>query len=89
MNLSSDKGGILRTYLYYFPGWTAYLNGKKVNTSIEKPYGNMLVDVPPGGWSFKLQWKETPLRIFFDLISLGSLAVIVLSLFVKKYEKKT
>lgn len=75
-NLKSDNGGVLHTYIYYFPGWEARLDGKVLNAKVEEPYGTMSFDIPSGNWSFVLHWKETHLRIFFDTLSIVSVIIM-------------
>src|SRR3972149_1744313 len=88
LELSAKKEGTLWTFLYYFPGWTAYLNNKKLIPNIQEPYGTMVFDIPSGNWTFQLKWEETPMRKFFDFLSLTSLIIISsLILYSRRVEK--
>ncbi|MBU2577241.1 hypothetical protein KKA69_00235 [Patescibacteria group bacterium] len=69
---------------YYYPGWTAQINGREVPINIEKPYGNMSFEVLPGESSVVMLFKETPFRLIADLISLSSFLFSVLALLLIK-----
>ena len=69
--------------MLYFPGWFVYVNDKNFNTKPNRPIGSIkIVDVPRGEHDIRLVWKETRLRLVFDLLSVLSF-VAVLFLFLK------
>lgn len=71
--------------LYYFPGWTVLANGK--NVSLEKPseLGLIRFKLPEGNYNLKFEFRDTPVRIIGNIITLTSI-LLVLILF--KYKRK-
>ncbi len=59
----------------YFPGWSAYVDGKPALTTIRPPQGLMAVAVPQGTHTVRLRFEDTLLRLLSKLISLGGLIV--------------
>jgi hypothetical protein len=68
---------------YYYPGWQALVDGKKIEIEINEPYGDMLIRVPEGEHQILFRFIEAPLRIFANLLSLISI-IIALGLFTWK-----
>jgi uncharacterized membrane protein YfhO len=62
---------------YYYPGWQALLNGKKTEIEINKPHGDISVQVPKGEHQILFKFVETPLRMFANLLSFFSLLVVL------------
>jgi hypothetical protein len=65
----------LRVATFYYPGWIAESNGKRVRILIEKNSGTMLIDIKPGRQLLTLKFIDTPIRrtakfltLFFVLI---------------------
>ncbi len=52
----------LRLYLFDFPGWTAYVDGKKTPIELAKPEGFITVDVPAGQHEVVVRFESTPAR---------------------------
>jgi hypothetical protein len=85
----SEKEGKVIINNYNYPGWTAKVNGKIAEIKTEKPYGNMSIEVPAGASSILLFFKETPLRLAADLVSLFSFLFSALALLlIKKVDFK-
>lgn len=62
----------------YFPGWFVYVDDEKYETETNKPIGSVkIVDVPRGQHNIELIWKETNMRLVFDLLSCLSLALVL------------
>jgi len=53
---------LLRLYLFYFPGWTAYVDGQKVPIKIADPEGFVTVWIPAGDHEVELRFEDTPPR---------------------------
>ena len=68
---------------YYYPGWQAQVDGTKTKIEIEKPHGDMSVMVPPGEHKVLFIFKETPLRAFSNYLSLFSLVIILVLVFLR------
>lgn len=61
-----------------FPGWAVDVDGEAVETYPGSPYGQLMFTVGEGNHQVELYWEETRLRLIADLISLGSLLVLIL-----------
>jgi len=64
-----------------FPGWHVYLDGKIIPTTLT-PLGNIFVKVPVGEHTVGVQFGDSPIRFWSDVVSAAS-AIILLFLFVK------
>lgn len=60
---------------YYFPGWLGRLDGKDVDLSPGKPYGQVELEVPQGKHEVEVYWAETDSRKLVDFISLASILI--------------
>jgi hypothetical protein len=66
----------LRIETYYFPGWTAYVDGAK--TEIQKDEnGLLLLKVPPGRHSVLVRFEDTEIRRFANILSVVALFVLI------------
>ena len=52
----------LRLYLFAFPGWTAYLDGKEVPIELADPEGFITIDVPAGQHEVTVRFESTSAR---------------------------
>ncbi|MEP7358789.1 MAG: hypothetical protein ABI847_16190, partial [Anaerolineales bacterium] len=79
--VSSPGGFTLRVFTFYWPGWTAYLDGFPVPIQVTDPEGFIAVDIPAGTHSLRLQLQDTTARRLGWLVSglaLAALAVAIL-----------
>lgn len=60
VTLTNDDQLVLRTF--FFPGWTATVNGKPAMISIYGEVGAMQIDLPAGSHSIELNFRNTPAR---------------------------
>ena len=66
-----NPGDVVFNYhKYIFPGWEARVDGKKVQITSGKPYGQIVFNSPSGKHTVAVAFKETPFRLFLDIISL-------------------
>jgi uncharacterized membrane protein len=78
----------------YFPGWRAEVDGVKTPIQFQdmNHRGLITFNVPSGEHSVKVKFKETPIRLLSDIVSVVSLALIVGVLLLgnrlKKYTRK-
>lgn len=72
---------------YFFPGWEALIDGKKVLITGGSPYGQIQFDIPSGKHQVSINFKETSFRLIFDLISLVGLLIAILIIW--KYRQLT
>lgn len=81
------ESGSLTVGQVYFPGWDVYIDDKKGEIKVLKDSGIMQVEVPVGIHKVELRFRETPLRLFADIISLGSILCALWFFVIKKYAK--
>ncbi|OGG24468.1 hypothetical protein A3A79_04770 [Candidatus Gottesmanbacteria bacterium RIFCSPLOWO2_01_FULL_43_11b] len=55
----------------YYPGWTVVVDGRK--TEVKEANGRIQFEVPPEAQNYELRFRETPLRLVSDGISIVSL----------------
>jgi hypothetical protein len=66
----------LRFYIYYFPGWQAWVDGRSVALTPDPPNGLIGLTLPAGDHDVRLRFGATPARRYAALISLLALAVV-------------
>ena len=76
MKVNSLEESKLKINTVFFPGWTAFLDNEQTKIFIDGN-GLMIVEIPTGEHIVKLQFGETPLRLFSDIISLLTLLIIL------------
>ena len=82
----SDEAGI-RENTVYFPGWRVLLDeGQELPIQFQDPNsrGLMTFYVPKGNHRVSVEFSETKLRLFSDILSLLSLGTILIFLKIKK-----
>jgi len=72
---SQDKSRILLNR-FYFPGWEASINNKKVSFDYQENNGIIGFNLPAGNLSLTLEFKPTKIRLISDIISLTSLLIL-------------
>ncbi|MBN2390714.1 MAG: hypothetical protein JXR84_08325 [Anaerolineae bacterium] len=70
---------LLRLYLFYFPGWKAYVDGQETSIEIAKPEGFVTVWVPAGQHNVLLSFEDTPPRTIGWIITGVSLAILLIA----------
>src|SRR3989344_5373073 len=68
----------------FFPGWRASIDSYPTQIKIT-PVGLMSLSIPPGEHQIRLQFTNTPIRLIGNILSIGSLFVIVI---LWKFSKK-
>lgn len=69
----------------YFPGWEARVNGRKTDIAYEEEMGLILINIPKGNFDLLLIFKDTPVRILGNYISLISIAIVLIITFKRNY----
>lgn len=69
--------GVIDINTIYFPGWHAYVDGKEAKIEYSNKSGIMEITSPSGEHNIVLAFLETPVRLFADLLSAASLAVLI------------
>ncbi len=72
-----QENSVIQVNTIYWPGWNAFVDEKSIPISYNNPKGLMRINVPSGKHLVKLNFGETPLRLFSDLISLASLGILL------------
>lgn len=83
VRITSQTGGPITFLTFYYPGWTAYVDGTQVPTDLAGDLALMTVTVPPGEHVVTLQFENTPPRILgtaITLLTIAGLAVYGLTL---------
>jgi hypothetical protein len=78
----------LRISTFYYPGWTALVNGREIPIGIEKDSGAMLLSLPSGENTVLLEFRDTPLRRTARWVSILSLFAAILGLVVDRKKGK-
>lgn len=83
INVKSDKARLLENTLY-FPGWFVYIDGVRVSLyelNWQDPAYRGLITfyIPQGEHIVKIAFRETKLRLFADIISVGSALFLILA----------
>jgi hypothetical protein len=67
---------VMRFRTFYFPGWTAYIDGAPSEISAETGTRAIMINVPKGNHRLELVFEDTPARRYGKLISLVSFAFL-------------
>ncbi|MFA9289098.1 MAG: 6-pyruvoyl-tetrahydropterin synthase-related protein [Weeksellaceae bacterium] len=67
-------------YTFYFPGWMAYVDGKPTTIEFQDPNyrGALTYNLPAGTHEVLLRFEETKIRIVGDLMTLVSIAGMIM-----------
>ncbi len=79
----------VRISTFYYPGWTAMVNGKEIPIGIEKESGAMLLSLPAGENMILLEFRDTSLRRIAKWVSVISLIAAMSGLIVERYKRRT
>lgn len=86
---AANGPAMLRIRTFYFPGWTAYVDGVKTDIRAEQGTDAMLIGIPGGKHTIELRFVDTPLRFYSKLTSLiSSSAFIFLIIFFNRRGNK-
>jgi hypothetical protein len=83
----ASTASTVRISTFYYPGWTAVVNGKEAPIGIEKDSGAMLLSLPAGENTILLEFRDTPLRSAAKWISIFSLVAAVSGLVVDRQKR--
>ncbi len=64
--------------VFFYPGWTAKIDGQPLKIKPHSNYGLIQATIPAGQHQIVLHFRETPLRLVADLISLTSLSLVLI-----------
>lgn len=87
--IESQRGTEIKIQMVYFPGWTAFVDGKKMPIVIDEQYGFMRVKIPPGSHFFTISYEQTFLHTIVNAISMATCMVLLIMFLVKmRYNKQ-
>lgn len=72
-NIANNDPAIIKLNQLYYPGWKFFINGAESEVKYTNPQGVSEIALPAGQHAVRGIFRETPLRLFADLISLVSL----------------
>ncbi|MBE2225300.1 MAG: glycosyltransferase family 39 protein, partial [Anaerolineae bacterium] len=76
--ISASEPFTLTANTFAYPGWQAKIDGEKVDITPSEGTGLITIPVPAGDHDLTITFRETPLRLVADLVSLLSVVVLVL-----------
>lgn len=75
--ISADEQIVVRINTFYFPGWTGYLNGQKIQIQYDNPLVLMTLRVPSGQHTLTLKFENTSIRNLANFISITTSVSII------------
>ena len=75
--ITAPKGFVLQVLTFYWPGWTAYLDGVPVPIQVSIPEGFIEVAIPAGTHSLTLRLEDTPPRRMGWIVSAVALVALL------------
>jgi hypothetical protein len=80
LTLSSPKPFSARFNTFYFPGWSAQLDGETAPVSPTDPYGLISVEVPAGQHHLVVWFGSTPIRTLANILTASSAVILGLAM---------
>lgn len=80
---TGDNGAIVQINRFYFPGWVAFIDKKKIDINYEDN-GIMKIGLPAGDHITTIQFQPTMTRLISDSISLISLIIAIGAIIINK-----
>jgi hypothetical protein len=78
--VSGSNRFVFRLFTFYFPGWTAYVDGQPTPIMLSEPEGWITFWVPAGTHDVSVRLENTPVRwVGWALAALAALALLGLS----------
>jgi hypothetical protein len=72
-----DKSQIINIPVFYYPGWEAKVDGRKITLSDPSDYGFIRINIQQGRHFVMLEFKDTPLRVLSNFLTfLGALILV-------------
>ncbi len=82
-DLETETEAEIQINSHYFPGWKATIDGVQTSLDYQNQKGVMRIKAEPGAHQAVMVFKETPIRLLADLVSLLGLTAI-LGLMIKR-----
>lgn len=79
-NSESHRNSRILDATFYFPGWNVYIDGKRAEIEFQDPSFRGLITffVPKGKHLIEVKFENTKLRLIADLITIGSLVMLII-----------
>lgn len=88
VNYSSKDPFNLTFNNYYYPGWVASVDAKKIPIEIGEPFGQLVLKLPEGTHTLNIIFQETMQRKIADLISISTFVTLLILISSKIWIKK-
>jgi hypothetical protein len=75
VSVKSNAASTIQFRVYYFPGWTARIDGQPAPLWPAGPQALITVEVPPGEHEVEIRLLDTNVRAFAKLLSLLSVLI--------------
>lgn len=75
--VNSYSPSTIKVNTVYFPGWKFYLDQDEVNLDFSQADGLIRFEIPPGDYQIEGKFKQTPIRLASDMISLASFILLL------------
>ena len=85
--MSVYEDSVIEVPISYFPGWTVIANGKMVDLEEPGVRGVIKFKLPKGNYHVEFEFKDTPVRMIGNIISIISAAILAAFLILKKTPK--
>ena len=82
--VSLNNSETIQINTIYFPGWYAYVNGRQTEILYNNPMGLIKLRLDKGLNNVQVVFKETPVRLFSDLISIVSVGGLLAFVLLRK-----
>jgi hypothetical protein len=90
LRVETGGGVVFNVSQFYYPGWTAYVDGRRAHPlAPSQPDGLLHLALPPGTHGLTLRLEKTPPESIGQLVSAASLVVLLLWLAVGVPSPKT
>jgi hypothetical protein len=74
MQVTAAEPATVQFTSFYFPGWQAVLDGTAISPQPTSGRGLLSVDLPAGTHTLILKWRDTPVRLAANVLTLATLA---------------
>ncbi len=74
-------------HTFYFPGWTAWKNGRELPLEADAETGEIVITAPAGDYEMLLSFDDTPVRIFAKFLSISAAVGIIAWMGVAQYQR--
>ncbi|HJR09079.1 MAG TPA: 6-pyruvoyl-tetrahydropterin synthase-related protein [Pyrinomonadaceae bacterium] len=85
LRVETEGGVALNVSQFYYPGWAAYLDGRRHPLAPSAPDGLLHLDVPAGAHQINLRLRHTAAEDAGIILSAASLVALILCLIAQKY----